>query len=140
MLLQCPHCQTRNRVDELLFDHGATCGQCGKPLAGDVPIALNDENFASVLAASERPVVVDFWAGWCAPCKQFAPVFAAAAKKTQDVLFAKVDTDANSQTTSRYAIRSIPTIALFQRGQFVDRATGALSPQQLDTWLRAVLK
>ncbi len=137
MILECPHCHAKNRVQDERFNDEPTCGGCGKPLLRGAPIALNDDNFSAVIAASRRPVVVDFWASWCAPCRMFAPVFAGAAQGNEAVLFAKVDTDANPHVASRYAIRSIPTIAVFKNGKIADRISGALPAGQFDTWLAA---
>jgi thioredoxin 2 len=139
MLLECPHCHARNQVPAGRFDDGGTCGHCERPLVSGVPVALNDDNFADVIAASERPVVVDFSAAWCAPCKSFAPVFAAAAAKSPAVLFAHVETEANPHVTSRYAVRSVPTVAVFRHAHLEERSSGALSAEQFDAWLRYAL-
>jgi thioredoxin 2 len=139
MILECPHCHANNRVQDERFNDEPTCGGCGQPLLRGAPIALNDENFPKVIAASRRPIVVDFWASWCAPCRMFAPVFAGAAKNNDAALFAKVDTDANPHVASRYAIRSIPTIALFKNGRLADRVSGALPAGKFDAWLNAAL-
>lgn len=137
MIIACPHCQKRNRVLAERFNDAPTCGQCGKPLLEGAPVALDDDNFDEVITASRRPVVVDFWAAWCGPCRMFAPVFEQAASRHPELLFAKVDTDANPGISARMAIRSIPTLALFRNGEPVKRASGALPAGQFEQWLRA---
>ena len=125
MLITCPHCSTRNRVAPDRIAQAPVCGRCAKELLAGAPVALDTANFDDVVRG-ERPVVVDFWATWCGPCRAFAPVFAAQAAQRNDVVFAKVDTDANPELAARYAIRSIPTLAVFSRGQVVQRISGAL--------------
>ena len=134
MLITCPHCSTRNRVAPDRIAQAPVCGRCAKELLAGAPVALDTANFDDVVRG-ERPVVVDFWATWCGPCRAFAPVFAAQAAKRNDVVFAKVDTDANPELAARYAIRSIPTLAVFSRGQVVQRISGALPAAEFSRWL-----
>lgn len=140
MIIPCPHCQAKNRVRAERFDEDPTCGSCGKLLLSGTPVALSEANFSDVIAASGRPVVVDFWAAWCGPCRGFAPVFQEAASRHPEWLFAKVDTDANPRLSQQLSIRSIPTLAVFRGGQVVDRVSGALPPAQFEQWLAGALR
>lgn len=140
MIISCPHCQAKNRVLAERFNDEPTCGSCGKALLTGKPVALTDDSFGDALAASRRPLVVDFWAAWCGPCRGFAPVFEQAAARHPQWLFAKVDTDANPQLSRQLSIRSIPTLAVFRDGKVVDRLSGALPAAQFEQWLAAALR
>ena len=140
MIISCPHCQAKNRVKAERFNDEPTCGSCSKPLLAGRPVTLTEDSFGDVVVASRRPVVVDFWAAWCGPCRGFAPVFEQAAARHPDWLFAKVDTDANPQLSQQLSIRSIPTLAVFRDGKAVDRMSGALPAAQLEQWLAAALR
>lgn len=139
MILGCPHCHTKNRVQDERLNDVPTCGKCGQALVGGAPLSLDEANFGPFVAASQRPVVVDFWAPWCAPCRGFAPVFAASAARHPELAFVKVDTDANPQLSAALAIRSIPTLAVFRGGQLVQRLSGALPAAQFEQWLAQAL-
>lgn len=136
MLITCPHCAARNRVDELRLDQAPSCGRCQRDLLSAAPVTMDESSFAALIAHTRRPAIVDFWAPWCGPCRGFAPIFAQAAAQHPEWLFVKIDTDANPQLAAQYSIRSIPTLAIFIGGQAIERLSGALPAQQFDAWLR----
>ncbi|MEW5769256.1 MAG: thioredoxin TrxC [Pseudomonadota bacterium] len=137
MELVCPHCGAVNRVPgERLHDH-PKCGKCGTEVLPPHPTELTSASFAKFVTRNELPVLVDFWAPWCGPCKQFAPVFSQLAGPwATRVRFAKVNTEAEQALAARHGIRSIPTLALFKGGRELDRVAGALPGPQLEAWLR----
>ncbi|MCC7054326.1 MAG: thioredoxin [Gemmatimonadaceae bacterium] len=136
-ILPCASCGTLNRVDFARADARPTCGSCHAALALDTPLTLTDANFDRVTASSAVPVIVDFFAEWCGPCKMMAPVFAELARRqARQALVVKVDTDRNPQVASRFAIRSIPTIAVLRDGREVARQVGAAPMPVLEDLLR----
>ncbi|MBF0218609.1 MAG: thioredoxin TrxC [Gammaproteobacteria bacterium] len=135
--ITCPHCHAINRLPHSRLTEGGRCGSCHETLFPGLPIDLGMANFNRHIGRSELPQVVDFWAPWCGPCKMMAPVFKQAAKEfATKVIFLKVNTEVEQQLAARFAIRSIPTIALFKGGQEVDRVAGAMSIDQLRAWLK----
>jgi thioredoxin 2 len=132
----CPHCDTTNRVPEEKLGDGAKCGKCKQLLFIRKPIALTQASFDRHIGASDIPVVVDFWASWCAPCRMMAPGFEQAAARVEPrVRLAKLDTEAEPGIASRYAIRGIPTMIAFKGGAEVARVSGALDAGSLLRWI-----
>lgn len=138
MELACPHCLAVNRVPDARLGDGPKCGQCGAPLLPAHPVELNAASFDRFIARAGLPVLVDFWADWCGPCKMMAPVFQqVAAELATQVRFAKVDTEAHPQVSMRHHIRGIPTLILFRNGAEVARTSGAMDAFALKRWLAA---
>jgi thioredoxin 2 len=131
----CPHCHTTNRVSA--GDPAqAHCGKCGEPLFQGHPVALDADGFSRHLHA-DTPLVVDFWAPWCGPCRAMAPTFERAATQLEPrVRLAKVDTDEQPELAAQHAIRSIPTLAIFKGGREVARQSGVMDLPRLLAWVR----
>lgn len=136
MKIACPHCLQLNQVPEERVKDGPACGKCRKAILLDKPITLTEDNFVALVQKSEMPVVIDFWAPWCGPCKSFAPVFSQAAKdfKTQ-FRFAKLNTDDEQRLGAKYNIRSIPTLMVIQKGKILANKAGAMPKNMLYQWL-----
>jgi thioredoxin 2 len=132
----CPFCGTLNRVDMNRLADRPKCGECGRPILLDRPIKLPGESLDRVVADSEVPVLVDFYADWCAPCKMMAPVLDEVAReRAGSLLVGKLDTDLSPAVSERFGIRGIPTLILFRGGKEVARQTGALPKAKLEEWL-----
>lgn len=133
----CPHCDTTNRIPEDRLNDGPKCGECKEALFTGKPVKLTAANFEAHIANSDIPVVVDFWAPWCGPCKMMAPAFAEAAGQLEpNYRLAKVDTEANQALGAQFGIRSIPTIAVFRNGEEVTRQSGAMSGAAIIQWIQ----
>lgn len=140
MIVVCPHCLAKNRVAPDKLAAEPQCGQCHKALISFAPVEVNQANFSTLLRYSELPILVDLWAEWCAPCKMMAPQFAVVAKDYPQVIFAKIDTEANPRLSAAFHVRSIPTLVLLHHQQEVARVSGAMRAPELKAWLDAQLK
>lgn len=133
----CPACQAVNRVPAEKPAESARCGKCHKPLFDGHPVNLDGPGFERHLVRNSIPVVVDFWADWCGPCKMMAPEFHKAAQAMEPhVRFAKLDTEAAQAQAAAHGIRSIPTMILFRDGREVARQSGAMPAGQIVQWVR----
>jgi len=128
----CRHCGAVNRIPAARLVDDPVCGRCGRALLDGQPVELSDANFDQVVERSDLPVVVDFWAPWCGPCRQMAPQFEQAAGTLKGrALLVKVNSDDNPRTASRFGIRSIPTLVKLQHGREVARVAGARPAGQI---------
>lgn len=135
--LSCPSCLVTNRVDISRLDASPKCGRCGEQLFQGRPLALDAQGFDRVLANTDLPLVVDFWAQWCGPCKMMAPVFERAARELEPhCRLIKVDTEAAPALAQRYRIRSIPTLMIFSGGREIARQAGAMDLAALQRWVK----
>jgi thioredoxin 2 len=133
----CPHCQTANRVPAHRLGDAPKCGSCGRALFEGHPAELAEADFDRHLANTDLPVVVDFWAPWCGPCRAMAPVYERAARELEpQVRFVKLNTDEAQALAARLDIRGIPTFAIFAQGREVARIAGAMSLARFVAWVR----
>ena len=136
----CPHCDAVNRVPETRLSENPVCGKCGAALFDGHPVALTAQTFAKAISRNDIPVLVDFWAPWCGPCKMMAPQFEQAAGILEpQVRLAKVDTETEQMLGAQYGIRSIPTLALFKNGNEIARQAGAMGAADIVRWTQQYL-
>ncbi|PHO11252.1 thioredoxin TrxC [Malaciobacter canalis] len=134
MNVVCPHCLKVNKIPKKDSYTKANCGECKNSLLDTTPIELTQETFDHVVVNSDIPVIIDFWAPWCGPCKMMTPIFNEVSNKyALKALFVKVNTEIEQTLASKFLIKSIPTIAIFKEGNEIKRVNGALDPLKLSS-------
>lgn len=137
MIIACPHCAGLNRLPATRLSQQPVCGKCKLPMFVGQPVTVTADNFANLAEKSDLPLVLDFWADWCGPCRSFAPVFSQAAAELEPMFrFGKINTEVEQVLAGRFQIRSIPTLMLLHKGRVVAQLAGALPKAQFYRWLQ----
>lgn len=136
IIIVCQSCNTKNRLDKVKLKDKPVCGTCSKSILSITPAIGSDKNLNRFITGNSLPIVVDFWAAWCGPCKQFVPIFEQVASEVSTrACLLKLDTEHNPLTAEKYTIRSIPTLIIFHKGKEVTRMSGTLTKPQFMQWL-----
>lgn len=139
-MVGCAACGATNRMPASKVAADAKCGRCGAALRNGEPAVLTEENFAALAERSDMPLLVDFWAPWCGPCRQMAPAFSAAAAQLEPTLrLAKLNTEVEPGLAQRFGIQSIPTLIIFHKGREIARQSGAMPTTAIVAWAQNAL-
>ena len=140
MKIVCSNCFTTNRTPDGKDHNQAKCGKCQESVYSLTPTTLTNHTFHPYIERNELPIVVDFWASWCGPCQNMAPVFTKVAQLSPSLLFAKVNTEQVQKIAAEAGIRSLPTLVFFNQGQEIDRVSGGLNEPQMKQWIMTCVK
>lgn len=139
-MVGCSACGATNRIPIAKMEANGKCGRCGTPLRNGEPTILTPGNYAALAEKADIPLLVDFWAPWCGPCRQMVPAFSAAAALLEPaVRLAKLNTEAEQELAAKFGIRSIPTLILLHKGREIARQSGAMPTQAIVDWARKAL-